>query len=399
MKTRIFTEKDDLSEAADILRRGGFCAVPTETVYGLCVNGLDPDAVAALYELKGRPEIKPLSLMVAGNSDMEQYALDIPPQACALSAAFWPGPLTIVLKARETVPSVVRAGGSTIGLRCPDHPMTLSLLRRLGLPLAGPSANPSGSPSPKTAEEVLSYFDGKIDALLDGGPCGVGKESTIIDMTQTPFRILRRGALNEDAIDDVLIRSMEVIGLTGGTGSGKTTVLHALEDSGALGLDCDEIYHGMLEEGGPMMDELRARFPGAFSGGAFDRKALGRIVFSDAEALRDLNAITHRYVFEEVRRQLRGHARNGGTRAAIDAVELIESGLGKLCSFTVGVVADPEKRAGRVMAREGIDRSYALSRIAAQKGDDYFESNCTYVIRNDGTEEELLSRCRELFGI
>ena len=399
MKTRIFTEKDDLTDAAEILRRGGFCAVPTETVYGLCVNGLDPDAVAALYELKGRPEIKPLSLMVAGDADLEKYALEVPPQARALVSAFWPGPLTIVLTAREIVPSVVRAGGNTVGLRCPDHPMTLSLLRRAGLPLAGPSANPSGSPSPKTAEEVLSYFDGKIDALLDGGTCEVGKESTIIDLTQTPFRILRCGALDEDAIDDVLIRSMEVIGLTGGTGSGKTTILHALEDSGALGLDCDNIYHRLLAECGPMINELRSRFPGAFPDGMFDRKALGRIVFSDADALRDLNAITHRYVFEEVLRLLRGHARNGGTRAAIDAVELIKSGLEGLCTFTVGVVADPEKRAERIMEREGIDRAYALSRIAAQKGDDYYEENCTYVIRNNGTEAELLSRCRELFGI
>ena len=398
MKTRIFTGKDDLAPAADILRRGGFCAVPTETVYGLCVNGLDPDAVAALYELKGRPEIKPLSLMVAGAEDMDKYTVDAPAQAGVLAGAFWPGPLTIVLEARDTVPSVVRAGGRTVGLRCPGHPMALSLLRKAGLPLAGPSANPSGSPSPKTAEAVLAYFDGKIDALLDGGPCGFGRESTIIDLTRTPYRILRRGALDEEAIDDVLVGAMEVIGLTGGTGSGKTTVLHALEADGVLGLDCDELYHRLLEEGGPMMDELRSRFSGAFSGGSFDRKALGRIVFSDAEALRDLNAITHRYVREEVLRLLRAHARNGGTRAAIDAVELIESGLGDLCSFTVGVVADPEKRAERVMARESVDRSYVLARIAAQKGDEYYEKHCTYVIRNDGTREELLARWRDLLG-
>ena len=228
MKTQIFTRRDDPAPAAEILRAGGFCAVPTETVYGLCVNGLDPNAVAALYELKGRPEIKPLSLMVAGASDMEKYAVDIPPQAYTLARAFWPGPLTIVLKAKDIIPSVVRAGGETVGLRCPDHPMTLELLRRAGLPLAGPSANPSGLPSPKTAEEVLSYFDGRIDALLDGGPCGVGRESTIIDLTRTPYRILRRGALPEEAIDDALTGAMEVIGLTGGSGGGKTTVLHYL---------------------------------------------------------------------------------------------------------------------------------------------------------------------------
>ena len=399
MKTQIFTRRDDPAPAAEILRAGGFCAVPTETVYGLCVNGLDPNAVAALYELKGRPEIKPLSLMVAGASDMEKYAVDIPPQAYTLARAFWPGPLTIVLKAKDIIPSVVRAGGETVGLRCPDHPMTLELLRRAGLPLAGPSANPSGLPSPKTAEEVLSYFDGRIDALLDGGPCGVGRESTIIDLTRTPYRILRRGALPEEAIDDALTGAMEVIGLTGGSGGGKTTVLHYLEESGAPGMDCDDVYHRLLKECVPMLSELRSRFPEAFPGGSFDRKALGRIVFSDADALQDLNAITHRYVREEVRRLLREHARKGRTRAVIDAVELIESGLGELCTFTVGVVADPNRRAARIMAREGIDRDYALSRIAAQKGDAYYEQHCTYVIHNDGSREELLERCRELFGI
>ena len=399
MTTRVFTAKDNLAPAAEIIRNGGFCAVPTETVYGLCVNGLDADAVAALYELKGRPEVKPLSLMVAGASDMARYALDVPPQAYALADAFWPGPLTIVLKARDAVPSVTRAGGATVGLRCPDHPMTLALLSAAALPLAGPSANPSGAPSPKTAAEVLAYFDGRIDALLDGGACGLGTESTIIDLTALPYRTLRRGALSDEAIDDALVGAMRVIGLTGGSGSGKTTALRYLEERGALGIDCDEVYHRLLSESEAMLSALRERFPGAFPDGAFDRKALGRIVFADAEALRDLNALTHRYVFEEVRRLLREHARRGGTLAAVDAVELIDGGLGALCTFTVGVVADAEKRAARIMAREGIGREYALSRIEAQKPDAYYEQNCDRVIRNDGSRRELLERCRELFGI
>ena len=398
MTTWIFTGRDDLAPAAEILRRGGFCAVPTETVYGLCVNGLDAGAVAALYELKGRPEIKPLSLMVPGPAAMEQYALDVPPQAAALAEAFWPGPLTIVLKARELIPSITRAGGATVGLRCPDHPMTLALLAKAGIPLAGPSANPSGAPSPKTAAEVLAYFDGRIDALLDGGACGLGKESTIIDLTSVPFRILRQGALAEDAIDDALVGAMKVVGLTGGSGSGKTTVLRYLEERGALGLDCDEVYHELLRGCAPMLAEIRARFPAAFPGGEFDRKTLGRIVFADAAALRELNAITHRYVFEEVRRRLRAHARSGGKMAAVDAVELIAGGLGTLCTLTVGVVADPDRRAARIMAREGISYEYARSRIDAQKPDAYYEQNCDRVIRNDGSEAELRAVCRELFS-
>ena len=311
----------------------------------------------------------------------------------------WPGPLTIVLPARESVPSITLAGGSTVGLRCPDHPLTMELLRQAAIPLAGPSANPSGKPSPKTAGEVLAYFDGRIGAVLDGGACGLGRESTIIDMSALPYRILRQGALPEDAIDDVLVDQMKIYGLTGGSGSGKTTVLLYLTQRGALGLDCDEIYHELLRSSAPMLSELEEAFPAAFSDHVLDRKALGRIVFNDEDALRCLNAITHRYVTREVRRRLREHARNGGSSAVIDAVALIESGLGQLCDLTIGVTANPETRVRRIMAREGISEEYARSRIAAQHSDDFYASNCGAVLHNDGNMEELEARCAQLFGI
>ena len=147
-----------------------------------------------------------------------------------------------------------------------------------------------------------------------------------------------------------------------------------------------------------MLAELRERLPQAFPDGSFDRKALGAVVFADPQALADLNAITHRYVKEEVRRQLRSHARNGGKAAVIDAIALIESGLGELCTMTVGVTADPEIRAKRIMAREGIGEEYARSRIAAQKPDSYFIENCDHVLYNNGTVEELENKCRTLFG-
>ncbi len=398
MDTLIIKSEEQLADAAGLLRSGAMVAVPTETVYGLCVNGLDSEAVAALYEIKGRPEIKPLSLMVSSPEELDVFAHDVPPAARTLAARFWPGPLTIVLPARELIPEIVRAGGDTIGLRCPDHPMTLSLLQLAGIPLAGPSANPSGAPSPRTAEEVLAYFDGRIAAVVDGGACGLGRESTIIDLSQTPYRILRHGALCEDEIDDALVGGMTVIGLTGGTGSGKTTVLQYLTDRGALGLDCDAIYHELLETSEPMLAELRARFPGAFEKGSFDRKALGRIVFADEAALSDLNDITHRYVTIAIKRALRDHARAGGTSAVIDAIALVESGLGKLCTRTVAVTASPETRVRRIMAREGISEEYARSRIGAQKDETFFRDNCDIVLTNDGTVEELENKCREFFG-
>ena len=187
MKTILIRE--DLEQAAALLRNGGLVGVPTETVYGLAGNGLDEAAVRRIYEVKGRPEVKPLALMVSGAEEMERYCEDVPQAAKALAERFWPGPLSIVLKARtDVVPEIVRAGGETVSLRCPDHAMTLQALKLAGIPFAAPSANPSGSPSPKTADEVLSYFNGQIDAVIDGGPCGLGRESTILDMSRVPYR-------------------------------------------------------------------------------------------------------------------------------------------------------------------------------------------------------------------
>ena len=167
MKTEVIRE--NISEAAELIRRGALVAVPTETVYGLAGSGFDEAAVERIYEVKGRPEVKPLSLMVPGPEAFEKCCTEVPEAARTLAARFWPGPLTIVLPARPEIPRVVLAGGSTVGLRCPDHPLTLELLRQCGLPLAAPSANPSGEPSPKTAQQVLSYFEGKMEAVIDGG--------------------------------------------------------------------------------------------------------------------------------------------------------------------------------------------------------------------------------------
>ena len=149
MKTRVYKEVN--RDVIDVLKNGGLVGVPTETVYGLAASALNEDAVRNIYEVKGRPEVKPLSVMVSGKEDMEKYCESVPAAAYALADAFWPGPLTIVLRSRDVIPELVRAGGDTVGLRCPDHPLTLELLKRSELPLAAPSANPSGAPSPKTA--------------------------------------------------------------------------------------------------------------------------------------------------------------------------------------------------------------------------------------------------------
>lgn len=395
MKTEIITQ--DIEKAADIIKSGGLVAVPTETVYGLAGNGLNASAVNDIYEVKGRPTVKPLSLMVPDVSAMQRYCHDVPEQAKLLAEKFWPGPLTIVLKAKNSIPAIVLAGGDTVGLRCPDHPLTLKLLEACGLPLAAPSANPSSEESPKNADKVIDYFDGKIDAVIDGGHCGIGLESTIIDMSNTPYRILRQGALPAEDITSVLVDELKIIGITGGTGCGKTTALNVLDDMGALILDCDKVYHELLASSEALLTDLDDAFPGAVLKGKVDTKALGKIVFSDDDKLLKLNEITHKHILAEIRRRLAEHAMNGGKIAALDAIELISSGLAEECCTTLAVLADRELRAQRIMARDGVDRDYALLRIDAQKPDSYFIENCEHVLYNNADPEKFKADCGQLF--
>lgn len=191
--------------AAEIIRKGGLVGVPTETVYGLAANGLDEGAVQKIYDVKNRPETKPISLLVTGMTDVEKFCRDIPASAYILAEKFWPGPLTLVLRRNENVPDIVTAGGDTVGVRCPDHDKTLQLIRLAGVPLAAPSANLSGEPSPKTADDVLRVFDGKIEAVIDGGRCAVGVESTIVDLTSGTIKILRMGGLPKESIEKALV--------------------------------------------------------------------------------------------------------------------------------------------------------------------------------------------------
>ena len=386
-----------IPEAAAILKSGGLVAVPTETVYGLAANGFDEAAVSKIYEVKGRPENKPLSLMVKGAEAMEQLCEDVPKAAYLLADIYWPGPLTIVMKAKDTIPDIVRAGGSTVGLRCPDHPQLRELLNALDFPLAAPSANPSGEKSPVKAEDVFRYFNGKIEGIIDGGECTLGKESTLIDLSKTPYSILRKGAVSASELYMALTASLTIIGITGGTGSGKTTALDVIREMDGLVIDTDEVYHTLLNESEPMLAALNERFPGVIPEGTRDTKALGKIVFSDPEALRDLNAITHKFVGEEMTRRLSDWARQGKELAAIDAIALVESGIANICKATVGVTAPVETRIERLMKRENISREYAALRIAAQKSDEFFVKNCGYTVSNDGTEADFKIKCREIF--
>jgi len=203
MDTRILTPRQ-VEDGAQIIRQGGLLGIPTETVYGLGANGLDERAVQAIFAAKGRPQDNPLILHVPGPGWLERFCRDIPAAAYALADRFWPGPLTLVLRRRPIVPQAVTAGLDTVGVRCPDCTVTRRVIAAAGVPVAAPSGNASGRPSPTSAGDMLEDMDGKIDAILDAGACSVGVESTILDLTADPPRLLRPGGVTLEALEQAL---------------------------------------------------------------------------------------------------------------------------------------------------------------------------------------------------
>ena len=479
--------EDKISAAAKILREGGLVGIPTETVYGLAANGLDETAVKRIFEAKGRPQDNPLILTIPGQQWLPRYCKDIPPLAYVLARKFWPGPLTMILKCRtDVVPSIITAGLDTVAMRCPNHPVTLAIIREAGIPVAAPSANTSGRPSCTTAQDVLEDMDGKIEGVVDGGPCTVGVESTILDLTCDPPRLLRPGGLPLEALEQLIgpiavdkavvsplqegeqpkapgmkyrhyapkapvtvftgapeasareiarrvgpttgvicfdefahlfpqqevhtlgpsndklaqaqrvfdaLRTFDnsdvseilaqcpdsrglglavgnrlkkaagfhivesdsqriVLGLTGGTGAGKTSALNAIRELGGEIIDCDAVYHEMLDHDQELRNTINATFPGVFGpDGKLNRQKLGQEVFAKKERLDKLNAIVFRFLIPELERRM-DSIPDG--LYAIDAINLIESGLDRLCDRTIAVTAPTELRVRRIMARDNI---------------------------------------------
>ena len=509
--------------AAEIIKNGELVAIPTETVYGLGANGLDEAAVAKIFEAKGRPQDNPLILHICGAEQIELFCHHVPPQAYALAEKFWPGPLTMVLPAKDTVPKRTTGGLSTVAVRCPDNEVTCQIIRLAGVPIAAPSANISGKPSTTTAQHVLHDHDGRIAAVVDGGPCRVGVESTIIDLTEERPRLLRPGGVTVEAMSEILgdividkavaaavdkdavvkapgmkyrhyapdcrvlivdgdliaaadyvrrhwqpgnrvlcfeeeldtfapfaplsygredntdsllaglfaaLRELDdpsvgtvfarcptgsgkalavqnrlekaagfcrinprqnhrIIGITGGSGCGKTTLLEAVRTLGGTVIDCDKVYHRLLETDKNLLSAIAKRFPGTVEDGLLDRKKLGAVVFADRKALLELNRITHAAVKQEVLRLIPPTP----SLVAIDAIGLFEGELAELCHVTVAVTAPTEDRVHRLMDRDGISEEYARSRIAAQYSDDWFEEKCDYVLRNDEKLDAFATKC------
>lgn len=530
MNTIVFHPESDpnaVRDAAAILRRGGLLGIPTETVYGLGADALNEDAVSRIFLAKGRPQDNPLIIHVPDASWLERYCRDVPPAAYQLAERFWPGPLTMILPRRDIVPLQTTGGLETVGVRCPNHPVTLAIIEAAGVPIAAPSGNTSGRPSPTTAAHMIEDMDGRIDGIVDGGPCTVGVESTIIDLTVTPPRLLRPGGLPMESLRQVLgevavdkavtgllaagerprapgmkyrhyaphapvtvvtgepersarriqgllsdtagvicfdeyaplfpghiihklgpaadksaqarhvfdaLRTFDgtdvteifaqcpddgglglavanrlkkaagfhlidadrplIVGLTGGTGAGKTSALAALEDLGGTVLDCDAVYHQMLRTDPALREAITAAFGPVFCpDGSLDRQKLGTLVFSDHAALDRLNAIVYEYLPPELLRRAQGH-----TLVGLDAISLMESGLGRLCACTVAVLAPAEDRVRRIMARDGISEDYARLRISAQQPDVFYRERCSHILENNcATPAQFRDQARIFF--
>ena len=527
---RVVEEK--IQMAADIIRSGGLVAIPTETVYGLGANALDAAAVRRIFEAKGRPQDNPLILHVPSAQWLPRFCEKVPPLAYTLARNFWPGPLTMILERKKSaVPDVVTAGLDTVGIRCPAHAVTQAIIRYAGVPIAAPSANLSGRPSCTTAADVVQDMSGKIEGIVDGGPCAVGVESTIVDLTVSPPRLLRPGGLAlEDLrrvlgevevdkavtapvgegetpkapgmkyrhyapkasvtvftgnprrtaqamvqrlgpgvgvicfdefeslfsgckthllgpVDDKEIQAQRVfdalrafddgdvteilaqcpdnrglglaianrlkkaagfnvvdvgeeriiLGLTGGTGAGKTSALKAVEDLDGLALDCDAVYYELLNTD----PELRDAIAGAFGTQVFNsnktlnRKALGELVFGDSDRLDQLNDIVFRFLRPELERRIDAFQ---GKLCALDAINLFESGIDKLCDCTVAVTSPVEMRVRRIMERDGIDEKYARLRVSAQQQDDYYRERCDLELSNTAeTPKAFREAAKEFF--
>ena len=525
MDTRIFKINDPvrdaalIDEAGRILRGGGLVVFPTETVYGLGANALDPQAAARIYAAKGRPQDNPLIVHICDMAQLELLCHDIPAEARTLAAAYWPGPLTMVLPKNESIPDATTAGLDTAGIRMPSDRIARALIKSAGVPIAAPSANISGKPSATSFEHVVNDMFGRVDALIDSGESQVGLESTVVEFENGCARILRPGFITKDDIEAVLgegkclissgvmrepekgervrspgmkyrhyapaapviaicgksadaaremlrrvrgqadcaviicdeylplmpcravgcgrdgdlaamahrlfaalreldrgdisfilaqcpeesglglaianrlkraaafrvvqARRLFVLGLTGPSGSGKSTLTRLFAEAGAHVVDCDKLYHEMLDTDDALKEAIGEVFPEAISKSGLDRKALGRIVFSDPGKLEKLNETVLPIVRQRLEEIVQDAEAAGEGLLVLDAPTLFESGADSLCDETCAVLAPESARIKRIMERDGLDESYARLRIEGGKDEDFYRDRAGRIIVND----------------
>lgn len=528
METRhLQPNPEGIDEAARLLKAGELVAIPTETVYGLAADAMNDEAVSSIYVAKGRPSDNPLIVHIADIKDWAPLVTHIPENARRLAETYWPGPLTIILPASDAVPKVVTGGLTTVAVRFPSHPIAQAVILHAGCPLAAPSANRSGSPSPTNALRVTEDMDGRIAAILDGGDCHVGVESTVIDLCHTPPRLLRPGGITPEMLEEVLgpieidkavthalesgaiaaspgmkykhyapkaeitiikgspaayvdyvnarkndgvgalcfdedlpllsvpavtygrrddaltqaqqlfdalrqldemgiqtvyaacpsstgvglavynrlLRSaafriecaIQVIGLTGPTGSGKTTVADAWREQGAYIIDTDMLARQTTEIGSPCLAELADAFSPAIlnEDGSLNRAALAEKAFATPADTHRLNAITHPAIVNLVQEEIEHAAQDGYAVAVVDAPLLYEAKADVLCDTIVTVLASPDVRKRRIMTRDSLTEAQATQRMAAQKTDDFYRREDVTVLDGNNGVTHLQEQARQ----
>ncbi len=383
--------RDALRDAARTLRDGGLVVFPTETVYGIGCHAADPDAVKRLYAAKRRPAEKPLLLHLHDLAQAERAAV-LDGRTRVLLSLFTPGPLSVVLPKRETVPDVVTAGGPTVGLRFPSHPLFLALSREAGVPIAATSANFSGGTSAKDGISAAATLDGVCDVLLDGGACDFSLESTVVSLVGAP-KLLRQGAIPWESVRDVLERKgmPRLIGLTGRSGAGKSTAGAFARALGLPVLDCDAVYRELTSSPSDCLAAIGEVFGArAVTGGRLNRPFVRERVFSDADALRALNRLTARYMTRELFRRVKGC---GAKAVLLDAPTLFETRLDAVCDRVLAVDAPEDVCVERICARDGISPDDARKRLSKQFGRDFFRERCE-ILDGGGTRERLREQVR-----
>ena len=514
--TRILDEHQayDIEAAGEILRRGGLVAIPTETVYGLAGNALDPTVSAQIYKVKGRPSDNPLIVHITSMEELPPLVTEIPQAAKKLAEAFWPGPLTIIMKKSPLVPKETTGGLDTVAVRMPSHPAARAIIRAAGVPLAAPSANLSGLPSPTSFEHTCDDLMGRVDAIVNGGDCAFGVESTVITVATDIPRVLRPGGVSveqlravlgkvevdravlekpaenarvsspgmkykhyapkaeitivdasfeayasfvnaqpdatalcfegEDkalscrsvtfgraadalsqahrlfaalhTLDEIgaktvyarmprktgvglavynrLIRASAfrvlvpcdemIVGLTGQTGAGKSTVSKVFAEHGWSVIDCDAVTRDPALYSGACLEALQKAFGRDImeQDGTLNRRRLANRAFADADSAATLNRITHPVIFERLRAEIDARREAGARRIVLDAPTLFEAGADRLCRRVVSVIAEESVRLQRIMRRDGLTEVEAKRRMQAQQTDAFYTDRSDFVLDN-----------------
>lgn len=528
MNTKLLQPNSEgIDTAARLLQTGQLVAIPTETVYGLAADALNGDAVASIFAAKDRPMDNPLIVHIGDIKDWEPLVTHIPDNAKLLADTYWPGPLTIILPAADCIPNEVTGGLTTVAVRFPSHPIAQAIILRSGCPLAAPSANLSGSPSPTNANRVMEDMNGRISAVLDGGSCDFGVESTVIDMSCNPPRLLRPGGITPEMIEDVIgtieidpavthalekgavaaspgmkykhyapkaeihivkgtpsayaefvnvqkapgvfalcfeedavdvpsitygkrddpltqaqqlfdalrqldeqgaktvyascptpsgvglavynrllraaafriINTIRVVGLTGPTGAGKSTVADTWRQLGIPIIDTDVLARRVVEPNSPCLNELVNAFSSDIlnSDGTLNRALLARKAFSSPKGAATLNAITHPAILNLTQNLLEQAADEGHSVAVVDAPLLFEASFDKICHHVVAVIAPEEDRLARIMVRDSLTEDAARLRMKAQQPDSFYCRDGVSVIQNTGDRTALCRQAKELW--